>query len=65
MASQWGRKETVIWPPHVPILTYGALRRLDFHMSLHLATPALFPGTAPEVLHRRIYPFRDWAAIQR
>jgi Type IV secretion-system coupling protein DNA-binding domain len=25
MASQWGRKETVIWPPQVPIYTYGVL----------------------------------------
>ncbi len=22
---QWGRKETIIWPPHSPIYTYGAL----------------------------------------
>jgi len=22
--TQWGRKETVIWPPHAPIYTYGA-----------------------------------------
>ena len=25
MASHWGRKETVIWPPQVPIYTYGVL----------------------------------------
>ncbi|MEO6817463.1 MAG: type IV secretion system DNA-binding domain-containing protein [Edaphobacter sp.] len=25
MATQWGRKETVIWPPHVPILSYTAI----------------------------------------
>ena len=25
MAQQWGRKETVIWPPQVPIYTYGTL----------------------------------------
>ena len=25
MASQWGRKESVIWPPHSPIYTYGAV----------------------------------------
>src|ERR1700680_2570292 len=23
--TQWGRKETIIWPPHSPIYTYGAL----------------------------------------
>ncbi|MDE3104857.1 MAG: type IV secretion system DNA-binding domain-containing protein [Acidobacteriota bacterium] len=25
MASQWGRRETIIWPPHVPILSYCAI----------------------------------------
>ena len=25
MATQWGRKETVVWPPHMPIYTYSAL----------------------------------------
>ena len=25
MTTQWGRKETIIWPPHVPILTYTAI----------------------------------------
>jgi RecA/RadA recombinase len=25
MTSQWGRKESVIWPPHSPIYAYGAL----------------------------------------
>lgn len=25
MATQWGRKETIIWPPHVPILSYAAV----------------------------------------
>ncbi len=25
MAQQWGRKETVVWPPQVPIYTYGTL----------------------------------------
>jgi len=25
MAQQWGRKETVIWPPQVPIYTYATL----------------------------------------
>ena len=25
MATQWGRKETVIWPPHVPIISYTAI----------------------------------------
>jgi hypothetical protein len=25
MATQWGRKETIIWPPHVPVLSYTAV----------------------------------------
>lgn len=25
MANQWGRKETVIWPPHVPVMSYSAV----------------------------------------
>ena len=25
MANKWGRKETIIWPPHVPILSYTAV----------------------------------------
>src|ERR1700681_1042047 len=23
--TKWGRKETIIWPPHGPIYTYGAM----------------------------------------
>lgn len=25
MANQWGRRETILWPPHVPILSYTAV----------------------------------------
>jgi hypothetical protein len=25
MATQWGRNETIIWPPHVPMLSYTAI----------------------------------------
>jgi type IV secretory pathway TraG/TraD family ATPase VirD4 len=25
MASKWGRKETIIWPPHAPIMSYSAI----------------------------------------
>ena len=24
MATQWGRKETIIWPPHAPVMSYTA-----------------------------------------
>jgi type IV secretory pathway TraG/TraD family ATPase VirD4 len=45
MATQWGRKETIIWPPHVPMLSYTAIatallctclfiwQRLDFSLA--------------------------------
>ena len=25
MVTKWGRKETIVWPPHAPIYTYGAI----------------------------------------
>src|SRR3569833_1841898 len=25
MATLWGRKETIIWPPHVPLMSYCAI----------------------------------------
>lgn len=25
MATQWGRNETIIWPPHVPVMSYSAV----------------------------------------
>jgi hypothetical protein len=25
MATQWGRKESIIWPPHIPIMSYSAI----------------------------------------
>jgi len=25
MATQWGRKESIIWPPHAPVMSYSAL----------------------------------------
>jgi type IV secretory pathway TraG/TraD family ATPase VirD4 len=25
MATHWGRKETIIWPPHVPLMSYSAI----------------------------------------
>ena len=45
MAQHWGRKETIIWPPHAPIVSYGAIaaallltcflmwQRLNYRMS--------------------------------
>lgn len=36
MAQQWGRKETIIWPPQTPVYTYGA-----FFLSLLVICAAL------------------------
>jgi type IV secretory pathway TraG/TraD family ATPase VirD4 len=46
MATQWGRKETVIWPPQVPIYTYGVLLltvpiALTLLFSLYMTKPFL------------------------
>jgi hypothetical protein len=32
--TQWGRKETIIWPPHSPIYTYGAI--VDPYIAVHV-----------------------------
>jgi hypothetical protein len=41
MATQWGRKETIIWPPHVPLMSYcsiaGALLLTVFFAWEHYA----------------------------
>jgi type IV secretory pathway TraG/TraD family ATPase VirD4 len=46
MASQWGRKETIIWPPHSPIYTYGALLLALLCAGLFLWTRFTF-GSSP------------------
>jgi hypothetical protein len=43
--TAWGRKETIIWPRHMPIYTYAAafgvaaLTFLAVCIRIHLATP--------------------------
>ncbi len=34
MPTQWGRKETIVWPPHAPIYTYMALASALFCLCL-------------------------------
>jgi hypothetical protein len=46
MASQWGRKETIIWPPHSPIYTYGAVLMALLCASLFVWARFTF-GTTP------------------
>jgi hypothetical protein len=47
MATQWGRKETIIWPPHSPVMSYTALAAallctcLFVWQRLHFSLPPL------------------------
>ena len=43
MATQWGRKETIIWPPHVPMLSYTAVcDGPTMHLPVRLAAASRF-----------------------
>ena len=49
MASQWGRKETVIWPPQVPVYTIGTMiLSVPIVMSLLLGMYFMKPFLARE-----------------
>ena len=49
MATQWGRKETVIWPPQVPIYTIGTMiLALPIVLSLLLGMYFMKPFLARE-----------------
>jgi hypothetical protein len=47
MAIQWGRKETIIWPPHAPVMSYSVLAAavlltcLFIWQRLHFSIPPL------------------------
>ncbi len=47
MANQWGRKETIMWPPHAPVMSYTALAAallctcLFVWQRLHFSLPPL------------------------
>ena len=47
MATQWGRKETIIWPPHAPVMSYTAIATallctvLFVWQRLHFSLPPL------------------------
>jgi type IV secretory pathway TraG/TraD family ATPase VirD4 len=47
MATQWGRKESIIWPPHAPVMSYSALAVallctcLFIWQQLHFSLPPL------------------------
>src|SRR5258708_34478770 len=55
--TKWGRKESIIWPPHSPIYTYGAafvalvLTGLFSLLSVHLRQQP-----PSELLHAHLHP---------
>ena len=63
--TTWGRKETIIWPRHMPIYTYGlafAVVALTFYCCVHShsrrhAIAAVLPaGLRAHIGHRRVQP---------
>ena len=63
MATQWGRKETIIWPPHAPIMSYTRHRSgVPLHLSVCMAAAPFLAAAAPAVLHLRVHAARGSAA---
>ncbi|HTY85773.1 MAG TPA: type IV secretion system DNA-binding domain-containing protein [Silvibacterium sp.] len=60
MANQWGRKETIIWPPHAPIMSYTALAAAFFFtclfvwQRLHFSLPPLQQSYISEYIRSEI-----------
>jgi hypothetical protein len=60
MANQWGRKETIIWPPHVPIMSYSAIAAallctcLFLWQRLHFSLPPLQRSYITEYIRSQI-----------
>ena len=66
MATQWGRKETIIWPPHAPIMSYSALATaLLCTLSFHLAAPEFLHASAPAELHHGVCALPGGVSFQR
>ena len=56
-ATKWGRNETIIWPPHSPIYTYGAVFMAVVLTGLFLYCPIqLRQYGAPAFLYADLYP---------
>ena len=55
MPTQWGRKETVIWPPHSPIYTYGAMFVAAVLMGFFLYTRFTLGSTPLQRFYTPIY----------
>jgi type IV secretory pathway TraG/TraD family ATPase VirD4 len=60
MANQWGRKETIIWPPHAPVMSYTALAAafictcLFVWQRLHFSLPPLQQSYISEYVRSEI-----------
>jgi type IV secretory pathway TraG/TraD family ATPase VirD4 len=60
MANQWGRKETIIWPPHAPVMSYAALAAaflctcLFVWQRLHFSLPPLQQSYISEYIRSEI-----------
>ena len=60
MATQWGRKETIIWPPHAPVMSYSAVAAallctvLFLWQQLHFSLPPLQQSYITEYIRAEI-----------
>ena len=55
--TKWGRKETIIWPPHSPIYTYGAVfMALVLYRTFSLLPVHLRQQPPTAVLHAHLHP---------
>ena len=60
MATQWGRKETIIWPPHAPVMSYSAIAAallctmLFVWQRLHFSLPPLQQSYITEYIRAEV-----------
>ncbi len=53
--TTWGRKETIIWPQHRPIYTYGAIFAAMFLTAVFLYGRLRFIGTPLQRFYMPVY----------
>ena len=53
--TTWGRKETIIWPPHIPIYTYGAVFAAIVLTGVFLCAHLRFDNTPLQRYYMPIY----------
>jgi len=60
VATQWGRKESIIWPPHAPVMSYSALAAallftgLFIWQRLHFSLPPLQKSYITEYIRAEV-----------